>query len=203
MGLQVVGAGVGRTGTSSLKLALEFLLKRPCYHMRELLANPDHVHFWHTAAFGNIPDWHTELGEYGASVDWPASAFWPELSQAFPSALILLSKRPADEWWESASKTIYAPRKREPGLLTDTSNELSRTRFPIHPIIQDKEASMALFDKWNHDVIAQAPSERLLVWEASDGWEPICDTLSLPVPDIPFPHSNTRKEFIERVLNNE
>ena len=200
MSLQVVGAGVGRTGTSSLKLALEFLLNKPCYHMRELLANPHHVTFWHDAAFGGKPDWHVALADYAAAVDWPASAFWPELSAAFPNALILLSKRSADSWWESASRTIYAPRQREPGLLTDTSQEISRTRFPIHPIISDKQASMTLFDKWNNSVMEQAPAERLLVWEVRDGWQPICEALALPVPDIPFPHKNTRKEFIKNVL---
>ena len=200
MGLRVVGAGVGRTGTSSLKRALEYLLGKPCYHMRELLDNPDDVTFWHEAAFGGKPDWHAVLADYGAGVDWPVSAFWLELSAAFPDALILLSKRPAAEWWESARKTIYAPRQREPGLLTDMSNELSRTRFPIHPIIDDKQASMALFDKWNNDVIAQAPAGRLLVWEAGDGWQPICAALGLPLPDMPFPHQNTKEEFIKRWL---
>ncbi|MEM7332223.1 MAG: sulfotransferase family protein [Chloroflexota bacterium] len=203
MSLQVVGAGVGRTGTSSLKRALEFLLNKPCYHMFEFLNNREHIHFWHQAAFGDEPDWPKELADYGAAVDWPASAFWPELSRAFPSALILLSKRPADAWWESASKTIYAPREREPGLMMDLSKELSRTRFPIHSLIEDKKASMALFDKWNNDVIAQAPADRLLVWEVGDGWEPICAALGLPVPTAPFPHKNTREEFIRNVLGNE
>ena len=203
MSLKVVGAGVGRTGTSSLKEALELLLQKPCYHMRELMANPDHVSFWHQAAFGGKPDWSVKLANYRAAVDWPASAFWPELSEAFPDALILLSLRPAAAWWQSASKTIYAPRKRQPGLLTDTSAELSRTRFPIHPIISDKQASMALFDQWNNNVIANAPADRLLVWEASDGWEPICLALNLPVPDVPFPHRNTRQEFVSNVLDKE
>lgn len=200
MGLRVVGAGLGRTSTSSLKRALEYLLGKPCYHMRELLDNPDDIAFWHAAAFGGKPDWHTALANYGAGVDWPAAAFWPELSATFPDALILLSKRPAAEWWESARQTIYAPRHREPGLLSDMSNELSRTRFPIHPIIGDKQASMALFDKWNNSVIAQAPAERLLVWEAGDGWQPICSALGLPLPDMPFPHKNRKEEFIKRWL---
>lgn len=203
MSMLVVGAGVGRTGTTSLKNGFEFLFNKPCYHMLELRANPDHIDFWHTAAFGGQPDWETELAQYAAGVDWPVSAFWPELSKAFPDALILLSLRPADEWWESASRTIYAPRERVPGLLTDTSDEVSRTRFPIHPIIKDKAASMALFDKWNNSVIQNAPPERLLVWEAGDGWEPICNALGLPVPDTEFPHKNTRKEFIENYLDNE
>ncbi len=203
MGLKVVGAGVGRTGTSSLKFALEHLLGQPCYHMRELLANPEHISFWHEGAFGGHPDWHASLAEYGAAVDWPASAFWPELSRAFPDALIILSVRPAHQWWESARKTIYAPRKRPPGLLTDTSVELSRTRFPIHPIIGDKEASMALFNRWNETVKANAPADRLLVWEASDGWEPLCNALKIPIPEIPFPHKNTKEEFIKNVLSDK
>ena len=201
MSIKVVGAGVGRTGTSSLKQALEFLLGKPCYHMRELIENPDDITFWHQAAFGGRLDWHTALAKYGAGVDWPFSAFWPELSRTFPTSLILLSLRPADQWWESASRTIYSPRKREPGLLTETSDEVSRTRFPIHPIIHDKKASMSLFDKWNNHVIEQAPSKRLLVWEVGDGWEPICNALNLPIPDIPFPYKNTRKEFIENYLS--
>jgi len=195
--LRVVGAGTGRTGTSSLKQALEYLLGGPCYHMRELLNKPEHLAFWHQAAFGGGPEWHTVLAGYDAGVDWPVSAFWPELSTAFPDALILLSKRPADEWWESARRTIYAPRKREPGLMSDLSREVSRTRFPIHPIIQDRQASMALYDEWNDSVIARAPAERLLVWEIGDGWPPICDALGLPVPDLPFPHENTREEFMK------
>lgn len=201
MSWRVVGAGTGRTGTSSLKQALEYLLGKPCYHMGELLANPNHTQFWHDAAFGKEPEWHTAFADYGAGVDWPAAAFWPELSRAFPDALILLSKRPSSDWWESASRTIYAPRDREPSLLTETSQQISQTRFPIHPIIHDKQASMALYDKWNNAVIAQAPPERLLVWEVGDGWEPICTALNLPIPNIPFPHRNTRKEFIKRVLN--
>ena len=200
MGLKVVGAGVGRTGTTSLKMALEHLLSRPCYHMLELRENPDHIKFWHQAAFGGEPDWHVELSGYGAGVDWPVSAFWGELSKAFPEALILLSKRPAGDWWESASQTIYTPSQQGPGLMKETSEQVSKNRFPIHPIIQDQQASMALFEKWNNDVIAQAPAERLLVWAIGDGWEPICAALHLPVPEIPFPHKNNREFFIKNYL---
>ncbi len=201
MSLRVIGAGMGRTGTSSLKQALEILLNQPCYHMTELLAHPDHEEFWHGAAFGRMPDWHAVLQEYGAGVDFPVSSFWRELSAAFPDALILLSIRPADEWWESASKTIFAPRNEKQGKLAELSQELSRTRFPIHPIIHDKAASMKLYNEWNNRIIADAPAERLLVWEVGDGWQPLCDALGLPVPEIPFPHRNTKEQFIQRVLS--
>ena len=110
--MKVVGAGLGRTGTSSLQAALAYLLGKPCYHMRELMARPEHTEVWHRAAFGGKVDWTQLLQSYGGAVDWPASAFWPELSIAFPGAIILLSTRSADSWWESASRTIYAPRDR-------------------------------------------------------------------------------------------
>lgn len=204
MQLKVVGAGVGRTATASLKRALEYLLGGSCYHMRELIANPDHAPVWHSAAFGTMPDWHAVLPGYVAAVDYPASAFWPELSAAFPEALVLLSLRSGESWWESARQTIYAPREREPGLMTEMSAQISRTRFPIHPIIhKDRQASIDLFNGWNQRVIDMVPPERLLVWQASDGWEPICAALGLPLPPMPFPHTNTKEEWWQRVDGEE
>src|SRR5690348_10458482 len=106
MSLRVIGAGCGRTGTMSLKLALERLLGAPCYHMVEVFAHPEHVPDWHAAALGNMPDWNALFAGYAAAVDWPASAFWPELSAAFPDALVVLSVRDAQSWWQSAHETI-------------------------------------------------------------------------------------------------
>src|SRR5688572_13224161 len=102
MTLQVVGAGLGRTATKSLKIALEHVLAAPCYHMDEVFAHPGHIPAWHAAAQGRMPDWHTLLAGYHAVVDWPAAAFWPELSKAFPDALVLLSVRDPQSWWQSA-----------------------------------------------------------------------------------------------------
>lgn len=202
MSLRVIGAGMGRTGTMSLKQALEFLLHKPCYHMTELLANPEHVDFWHQATFGGEVDWHKFFEGYGAGVDFPVSSFWGKLSKIFPDALILLSKRSADEWWESASKTIFSPRNEKQGKLAELSKELSRKRFPIQEIIHDKEASMKLYEEWNNHVIANAPAERLVVWEVGDGWQPLCDALNVPEPDIPFPHQNTKEEFTRHLRLN-
>lgn len=204
MDLKVIGAGLGRTATSSLKRALEHLLGASCYHMSELMENPDHNEIWHQAAFGHMPDWHQVMAGYVASVDWPAAAFYAELSEAFPEALVILSTRSAESWWDSARQTIYAPRDPEPSIYSDTMARLSVTRFPIHPIIHtDKEASIALFNEWNNRVKETIPAERLLVWEASDGWGPICQALSLPVPDISFPYTNTKIEFRSRVLGKD
>jgi hypothetical protein len=204
MNLKVIGAGLGRTATSSLKRALEQLLNAPCYHMSELMENSDHNPIWHQAAFGNMPDWHSVLPEYVATVDWPAAAFYPELSVAFPEALVILSTRSAESWWDSARQTIYAPPLSKPSVYTETMGQISVTRFPIHPIIHtDKEASLALFEDWNRKVIELIPAERLLVWQASDGWGPICQALQLPVPDELFPYTNTKKEFRARVLGKD
>src|ERR1700681_1618818 len=107
MTLQVVGAGLGRTGTHSLKVALEQLLGGPCYHMMEVFGRPDDIPVWHAAVNGDMPDWSEFLSEYRAAVDWPAAAFWREISAANPDAVVLLSSRDTDGWWTSADNTIF------------------------------------------------------------------------------------------------
>src|ERR1700736_5602086 len=109
MALRGVGAGVGRTGTESLKVALERLLGGPCYHMLELLAHPERFRFWAEAGRGEMPDWNEVFDGYRAAVDWPAAAYWPELSEMYPDALVLLSTRASAEvWYRSASQTIFS-----------------------------------------------------------------------------------------------
>src|SRR5205823_714771 len=109
MTLRLVGAGLGRTGTHSLKLALEQLLGAPCYHMFEVLQHPDHIPVWQQAVdgAGSGTDWDAVFSGYRSAVDWPVAAFWRELADAYPDAVVLLSVRPADEWWRSADKTIW------------------------------------------------------------------------------------------------
>ncbi len=114
MTLRVVGAGLGRTGTHSLKLALEQLLGGPCYHMMETFGRPDDIPVWHAAINGDPPDWSVFLGEYVATVDWPAAAFWRELADGNPDAVVLLSSRSStDAWWRSANDTIFQISQRE------------------------------------------------------------------------------------------
>jgi hypothetical protein len=198
MTLRVVGAGLGRTGTLSLKGALEKLLGGRCYHMAEVFARPEHVAVWHAAARGEMPDWTTFLSDYTAAVDWPASAFWPELAQAFPDALILLSLRDSQSWWESASSTIFTERR---SGFEDAAfdawramvADLFASRFT--PAIQDRAAAIGAFERHNANVLAKAPDERLLAWRAAEGWEPIAKALRVAVPDEPFPRINTREQW--------
>lgn len=200
MALRVVGAGLGRTGTHSLKIALEQLLGGPCYHMVEVFSRPEHVPQWHSAALGEPVDWHGLMDGFTAAVDWPASAYWRELSDANPEAIIVLSSRPSEAWWKSASSTIFPGiaemNKPETQQWHDMVMTMMRTRFKGD--IHDKESSIAAFERHNSDVKRTAPADRLVVWQASDGWGPLCKALNVPVPDEPFPLTNTTEEFQSR-----
>lgn len=197
MTLRIVGAGLGRTGTSSLKLALEHLLGGPCYHMREVHRHPEHIPVWHAAANGKSVDWHGLFNSYRAAVDWPAASFWRELCEAFPDAVLLLSLRDAESWWRSASATIF-----HPDNYVDRDSDwyamwvdILRHRFTVR--LDDREACIAAFHRHNEEVRRNVRRERLLEWRAGDGWEPLCRMLDLPVPEEPFPHTNTTNEFLE------
>jgi len=207
MALRVIGAGLARTGTTSLKLALEQLLGEPCYHMFELFAHPAHIAAWHHAARGQLPDWDGLLGGYRAAVDLPASAFWPELAAASPDALIILSMRDsAQQWWDSFSQTIANPEgppALPPGIpmaqFTDMITDVLAARLGITDMT-GKTAMITAYHRHNDTVRATAPPGRLLEWRPADGWEPIAAALGLPVPDMPFPKANTRPEFRARFL---
>ena len=199
MSLRVVGAGVGRTGTNSLKLALERLLGAPCYHMIEVFSHSDHIDMWARAAEGDMPNWEALFSGYAAAVDWPMASFWPEIADAFPDAIVLLSVRPADDWWRSADKTIWAVSRR--AVPPDSTFERQQamitrvlaTRFT--PRWSDEGPSKEAYERHNADVRRRVPADRLLEWSPGDGWRPLCDALGVPVPDEPFPHVNTSDDF--------
>jgi hypothetical protein len=200
MSLRIVGAGLGRTGTHSLQIALQRLLGAPCYHMLEVFAHPEHIELWHRAVQGDFPDWDAFLAGYGATVDWPAAAFWPELSAANPHAIVLLSTRAsADEWWKSANETIFEISRREPPPDAVVRRQLAMvadllvTRFC--PQWTDADAAKRGYEAHNAAVRASVSADRLVEWQPGDGWAPICTALGLAVPDEPFPHVNSTAEF--------
>jgi hypothetical protein len=200
MELAVVGAGVGRTGTHSLKLALEQLLDAPCHHMLEVLGDPSQVPAWIDAIEGRPVDWSAMLARYRAVVDWPGGAFWRELSAANPDALVLLSVRDPESWYRSASNTIFLTFDNMPPELQPWMNsvrQLLRERFSDR--FDDPTAMMDALQRHNDAVRAAVPANRLLEWSVADGWEPICDRLGIPVPSTPFPVTNTTDEFREMV----
>jgi hypothetical protein len=199
MKLKVVGAGLPRTATHSLQVALEHLLGGRCYHMSEIPGHPfDLGDGWSRALAGDTRDLDQLLEGYAAAVDWPASMFWGELSSLNPEALILLSVRDsADTWWQSINETIlpYARMAREPGWNQGGGLLELLERFMGTEQWDDPAAMMAAYESYNAEVRRSAPAQRLLEWCAPDGWPPICRALELPIPDIPFPWMNRRSEW--------
>ena len=197
MSLRIVGAGLGRTGTLSLKFALERLLGGPCYHMMEVFRYPEHIPLWLAAARGEMPDWHAMLRDFRATVDWPAASFWPELCAAFPDALVLLSTRDPDAWWRSASATIFPASRRQTGDGREMVDAIFANRFTS--ALEDRGACIAAFERHNAKVRAAIPRERLIEWQPGDGWAPLCSALGVSVPGETFPHTNSTEEFLARM----
>jgi hypothetical protein len=196
--LQIVGAGLPRTGTNSLKLALERLTGGRCYHMLEVSERPGAADAWRAAAEGQAPDWEMLLGDYVAAVDWPASAFWRELAAASPDAPVLLSQRTsAQQWWASVEKTVAVALTSptddpEIARIREMGRTLARRFCPEWP---DPAAMQAAYERHNAEVRAAVAPERLVEWRPADGWGPICAKLGVPVPDEAFPRTNDVAEF--------
>lgn len=204
MSLDLIGAGFGRTGTMSLKLGLEQLGLAPCYHMMEVFQNPDHVPTWDAAAHGAPTDWRSVLGGYRAAVDWPVCHFWRELAEAFPQAKFLLTERDPQGWYKSISQTIFVAIARGKSQLDDPVRG-PMARMVRHLILEKtfagdlgKENAIAVYKAHNEAVKRALPPERLLVYDVSQGWEPLCRHLGVAVPAGPFPRTNSTDEFLAR-----
>ena len=193
MALEVIGPGVGRTGTNSLKVALERLLGGRCHHMWEVGADAERqIPLWTAAVEGRPVDWHEVMDGFVAQVDWPGASFWPELTAAFPEALVILSSRPAEEWYASASNTIFQAIGLE-GEWRATLRRLLAERFSDR--LDDKAAMIEAYERHNDRVRRAVAPGRLLEWTPTDGWGPLCAFLDRPVPDEPFPVTNTTSDF--------
>ena len=202
MTIEVLGPGFGRTGTTSLKAALEYLGFAPCHHMVEVFEHPEQIPVWHAAARGEPVDWRSVLAPYRAAIDWPSSLFWRDLMTIFPDAKLILTVRDPDSWWRSFSKTVAVdytrPPPDNPGLRRwyDMAKEVIATQtFGGMP--NDRNTAIAAFERHIADVIETVSSERLLVFQVSDGWDPLCRFLGRPIPRDPFPRTNSTKEFLD------
>jgi hypothetical protein len=192
--LKLIGAGLGRTGTLSLKVALECLGCGPCYHMSELLADPSRAPLWVAAAEGQ-PTWEEIFTGYAATVDYPGCTFWRELSRTYPTAKVLLSVRDPDKWFESTQETIFADSMS--GMLSGSPlRSFFETTVWKHfgERIHDRTFMVDYFKGHSAAVQKEIPPERLLVCDVAQGWERLCRFLGVPVPDTPFPRVNTREE---------
>ncbi|HEY3834305.1 MAG TPA: sulfotransferase [Acidimicrobiia bacterium] len=195
MGLRVVGAGVGRTGTHTQKVMLEQLLGGTCHHMMEVFAHPDEIPVWHQAGLGNMPDWQQFLAGYTAQVDWPGATFYKELADAFPDAIVVLSLRDPDDWYRSARNTIF--NSFDPSNADDPWQQMAVDAIGRHFCleVENPDAAKKAFVAHNEEVRDTIAKDRLVVWRTEDGWAPIATALGLPVPDGPVPVTNTTDDF--------
>ena len=193
MALEVIGAGFGRTGTESMKQALEILGLGPCHHMREVMSNPAQLALWRAAARGELPDWDEAFAGYRSAVDWPSAYFWREVSAHYPEAKVLLTVRSAESWYESMARTIL------PVLRASTDPDSIGLRLVARRVfggrLDDRAHAIAVYEKNIADVRDAFPPERLLTHRLGDGWQPLCRFLGKPVPDMPYPQSNSTEQF--------
>jgi hypothetical protein len=196
--MQVIGAGLGRTGTQSLKLALERLGFGPCHHMEEVFARlGEQVPLWTEAARG-APDWTAIYNGFGSAVDWPTAGFVRELAEVYPDARFILTLRTPDSWADSFGETI-GPLMNGVPLPPEMQDWLAMGRAVlgrsgVHEGL-GRDGLMAAFQAHNDAVRGAIPAGRLLVFEVRDGWGPLCAFLGVPVPDEPFPRTNDREAF--------
>ncbi len=192
MALKIIGAGLGRTGTLSLKFALTQLGFGPCYHMMDVFQDPKRIAQWNDIAAGQAPDWDAVFEGFASTVDWPACNNYKALMAQYPDAKVLLSVRPdAEKWFASTQATIFA-------------DDLAAGMPPFGPKIiadivgpdrHDKAAVIAAYERHNAEVRAYAPKHKLLEFTPEMGWEPLCAWLGVPVPDTPYPQVNTTENF--------
>jgi len=201
MSLKVIGAGFGRTGTLSLKYALEQLGFDQCYHMLEVTKHKDHRAIWRKAHAGEEIDWDSLFAGYQAAVDWPSCNLWREQLDHFPDAKVILSLRSPESWYESVMTTIYATSKAGVQSENPSARYGSAWAFDLiwNPIfdnkLDDKAHVISIFKHHNEAVMNEVPADRLLVFEAKEGWEPLCEFLEVPVPETEYPRINTTSQF--------
>ena len=197
MALKVVGAGFGRTGTLSLKTALEKIGFGPCYHMAEVFGRPEHIAMWHRLAFENQMDWDQLFSGFQATVDWPSARWWREIAAHYSDAKVLLSVRDPQAWYKSMSDTIYQPLK-DPAPdgapeIVRLQSEMVRKAILAETFdnrFEDKAHVIEVFKRHNQDVRDSVDPARLLEFDVREGWAPLCRFLEVPIPDEPFPRLN-------------
>jgi hypothetical protein len=203
MPLEVIGAGFGRTGTNSLKIALEHLGFGPCHHMFEIRDNPEKLPDWQALARGERVDWDKVFLGYRSQVDFPGARYWRELSRHFPKAKVILTVRDPDEWFDSFQATaapFVSAHGKHPSPHVNAIAEMAYelvARQVFDERMCEREHATGVFKRHIAEVQAEIPAGRLLTFDLRDGWQPLCAFLGVGVPDIPFPKTNSSKQFAE------
>jgi Sulfotransferase domain len=200
MTLRVIGAGFGRTGTDSMREALNILGFGPCHHMFEVTENPVMKTRWRAFMDSDLPEWDALFEGYRSCVDWPAAHYWRELTAYYPEAKVILTWRSPESWWTSYEATI----------LRNAQTATDRQSVGVRLIVKafgdragDRDFMIGKYEANVADVVASVPADRLLVHRLGDGWEPLCAHLGVPVPADPYPLRNTTTDLQARVLSPE
>ena len=205
--MKVFGAGFGRTGTMSLKIALEKLGTGPCYHMREVITHPSHIKLWYDISRGEDPNWNRLFSGFNSAVDFPVCLFYEQLINKFPDAKFILTLRDFDTWYISTANTIY----KVPSILPDWFKGVV---YPIRIFIamqvnliwvglfknnfSDRESTKLIYYEHIECVKKIIPTEKLLIYNVKEGWGPLCEFLDVEVPGIPFPKVNDTAEMLRK-----
>jgi hypothetical protein len=193
MGLSVLGTGFGRTGTESMRFALEELGFYPCHHMRQVYADDAQMRLWRDVVVGgHPPDWERLFDGFRAAVDWPSVLYWRELLDAYPDAKVILTNRSPESWWRSYERTLLKVIEHLPG--DDMTRRLLDLTFDDRPL--DRKHCIAVYETHVREVLDTVPKEQLLVHSLGDGWQPLCDHLGISVPDKFYPQSNAGTSFV-------
>ena len=199
--MKVIGAGLPRTGTATLRDALVLLGLGPCYHTSEILDQLDHIGGW-LAAYEGGPVPYEVFAGYQATADAPSCFFWRELISEYPRAKVILTMRDARSWYTSMAKTLLRRDRFTPSAdpVLAGLRELALATFKhVYGPDNDEDRLTALFHRHNAEVRATVPADRLLIYEAGQGWPPLCEFLGVPVPEQPFPRRNSSTEWADQV----
>ncbi len=215
MAIKIIGAGLPRTGTNTLKESLERLGYKKTYHMKELLVHPENLHYWLTLKETGTTNWDELYKGYQATVDFPAYPWYKEHMKQYPDAKVILTVRPFEKWYTSVYSTIW---KAGPQTFPEKIGMLSKLLFNprLRSVIkcvkfskamifgahlqgkfEDKDFAEKVFNKHIEDVKVYVPADKLLVYDVSDGWGPLCKFLGVPEPNEPLPHLNKKENFKE------
>jgi hypothetical protein len=201
MALEIIGPGFGRSGTNSLKVALEHLGYGPAHHMFEVRDNPAQLPAWEALSRGESADWDAVFHGYRAQVDWPGARYWRELAAHYPDARLILTVRDPDEWFDSVEATI-APFMAGRGTYdSDHVNGVADMAYRLvvagvfNERMRDRAYAISIFNAHIAEVQRTIPADRLLTFDVAEGWDPLCTFLDCPVPAISFPRLNSTRQF--------
>ncbi|KAJ7090764.1 P-loop containing nucleoside triphosphate hydrolase protein [Mycena belliarum] len=211
--MRVLVLGFCRTGTASMRVALETLGFRDTHHMASVFQNPAEIAIWNTALDAKFlgrgtpygrAEWDRLLGHCQAVTDLPGILFADELLAAYPDAKVVLTMRDPARWYVSYRASLHAfyhSRRLALACLLDARFGAT-LRFGQRcaglalgsPDAPEAAATARFVAHYEH-VRAVVPQERLLEYEVGEGWARLCAFLGVEEPGEPFPRTNDTREI--------